>query len=157
MSVLGSLAPAPEIEDWVWFSGVAVAPSDVLAADAPVVAKAPQTGADPLPIVGIVGEIVLLDHLLRVRTSRPGECGVNAEGLEAVIRPGLVVQHEGALLFDTKGNTPTITGFDRGGRRSDHLRLDCGGQESSCARQDHRPENRNRVPQTHGAPSCLVD
>src|SRR5215218_191983 len=83
-------AADPELEDWVWFSGVAVAPSDVLAADAPVVAKAPQTGADTLPVVGIVREIVLLDHLLRVRTSRPGEYGVNAEGLETVIRTGLV-------------------------------------------------------------------
>src|SRR5215203_6556186 len=150
-------AADPEFEDGVWFSGLAVASGDVLAADAPVVAKALQTGVDPLPVIRVVREIVFLDHLLRVRTSRPGEYGVNAEGLEAVIRTGLVVQHEGALLFDTKGNTPTITGYDRGGRRSYHLRFDCGGQESSCARQDHRPENRNRVPQTRGVPSCVVD
>jgi hypothetical protein len=74
-----------------------------------------------------VREIVLLDHLLRVRTSRPAEYGVNAEGLEAVVRTGLVVQHEGALLFDSKGNTPATIDLDRGGRRPDHLRFDCGG------------------------------
>jgi hypothetical protein len=33
---------------------------DVLAADAPVVAKAPQTGADTLPVIGLVREIVLV-------------------------------------------------------------------------------------------------
>jgi hypothetical protein len=33
---------------------------DVLAADAPVVAKAPQTGADTLPVIGVVREIVLV-------------------------------------------------------------------------------------------------
>src|SRR5829696_4566808 len=147
----------PELEDGVCFSWVAVAPGDVLAADAPVVAKAPQAGADALPVVGVVREIVLLDHLFRVRTGRPGEYGVNAEGLEAVVRTGLVVQHEGALLFDSKGDTPTTTGFDRGGRRPDQLRFDCRGQEGSCARENHRPENSNRVPQTHGAPSYVVD
>src|SRR5215211_7828128 len=133
----------PELEDWIWFSGVAVAPSDVLAADAPVVAKAPQTGADTLSVVGIVGEIVLLDHLLRVRTSRPGQYGVNAEGLEAVVSTGLVVQHEGALLFNSKVNIPTTTCLDRGGRRPDHLRFDCDEQEGCRARQEHRTENRN--------------
>src|ERR671921_393022 len=111
----------PELEDGVWFSGLAVAPGDVLAADAPVVAKVPQTGADPLSVVGVVREIVLLDHLPRVRTGRPGEYGVNAEGLEAVVRTDLVVQHEGALLFDSKVNISTTTCLDRGGRRSDHL------------------------------------
>jgi|SRR5829696_5928785 len=42
-------AVGPELEDGVWFSGVAVAPGEVLATDAPVEAKAPQTGADPPP------------------------------------------------------------------------------------------------------------
>ena len=56
----------PEFEDGVWFSGLAVAPGDILAADAPVVAKAPQTGADTLLVVGVVRELVFLDHLLRV-------------------------------------------------------------------------------------------
>jgi hypothetical protein len=147
----------PELEDGVWFSGVAVAPGEVLATDAPVVAKAPQTAADTLPVVGVVRETVLLNHLPRVRTSRPGEYGVNAEGLEAVVRTGLVVQHEGALLFDSRVNISTTTCLDRGGRCSDHLRFDCDEQEGSRARQDHRPENRNRLPQTHGAPSYAVD
>src|SRR5215212_7938418 len=115
----------PELENGVWFSKVAVSPGDVLAADAPVVAKASQTGADILPVVGVMREIFLLDHLPRVRTGRPGEYGVNAEGLKAVLRTGLVVQHEDALLFGSKDDTPTTTGLDRCGRRLGHLRLDC--------------------------------
>jgi hypothetical protein len=96
----------PGAEHAFWSSAV----SDVLSAVGPAVTEAPDARARVfVPPPGIVRDVVVLDHVLRMSTGGFLEGGMHAERLQAVVLRNVVVQSEQPLLpGEQEDLTPSV-------------------------------------------------